>query len=297
MRASGPVTVSLQRLGGSLLLAALLTIGIAGAARAAELAFSGTLELHLATLPKVSAPGSTAASVSVTGTNHLASLALPAGAFGPLTTSIPITNNSSLPSIIFTSIENLTGSFPGISGGPPGGGTMGISGTAKICLIFAPCQYAGSPVPAGAHHRWSGLRDRRHRDRSGSRGDHHAERALDDRPAGDDDPHPEQQHLDPGAARRLRPRPGLADLQHRHGRGRAPDGDRIQGVHQPDRRLPRAARLRASSSWPSRPRPAATTWTTTATGCTDFPDDPGCDDSRGRLRAVSGTGLRQRTRR
>jgi hypothetical protein len=40
--------------------------------------------------------------------------------------------------VIFTDVGNLAGSFTGISGGPPGGGTMGLSGMAKICLEFDP---------------------------------------------------------------------------------------------------------------------------------------------------------------
>ena len=138
-----------RRAGGGMLLAllALLAIGItAGSARAEPLAFTGTLKLHIATLPRPETEGAGIASVSVTGVNHLASLALHAGVFGPLTTSIPLTAASGN-SIIFTSIGNLSGSFPAISGGPPGGGSMGLTGTAKICLVFAPCQYAGVPFP------------------------------------------------------------------------------------------------------------------------------------------------------
>jgi beta propeller repeat protein len=146
-----------RRAGGGLFLAlaALLAIGMAGSARAAELPFSGTLRLHIATLPSVSIPGSSVANVGITGANHLASLFLASGAFGPFNTSIPATNNPGLNSVVFSISQNLSGSFPGISGGPPAIGTMGISGVMKICLVFAPCMYAGvpfalTPTPGGA---------------------------------------------------------------------------------------------------------------------------------------------------
>jgi len=55
---------------------------MAGSARASTLDFTGTLELRVGDLPSVTGPGSGTAGVSVTGVNHLASLALPGGAFG-----------------------------------------------------------------------------------------------------------------------------------------------------------------------------------------------------------------------
>jgi hypothetical protein len=50
-------------------------------------------------------------------------------------------------SIRITGMNNLTGTFTGISGGPPGGGPMGLSGLAKLCLVFATCPYAQLPIP------------------------------------------------------------------------------------------------------------------------------------------------------
>jgi hypothetical protein len=81
------------------------------------------------------------------GSLHLLSVSLPAGAFGPSTSTITLVNASTA-SIRLTLAGNLTGSFGGISGGPPGGGPMGLSGLAKICLIFSPdCgSFVGIPL-------------------------------------------------------------------------------------------------------------------------------------------------------
>jgi hypothetical protein len=129
-------------------LVGLLAIGIAGGAGAATLPYTGTLSVRIATLPEVVAPGAGTAQVTDDGSFHLLSFTLAGGSFGPITTSIPITSGGGdLNSVIFTAIGNLTGTFAGISGGPPAGGTMGVSGVTKICLIFAPCQYANVTVP------------------------------------------------------------------------------------------------------------------------------------------------------
>jgi hypothetical protein len=120
----------------------------AGDARAGPLPFTGTLTLRIATLPQVIGPSSGIGSVNASaGGVHLNSLFLAGGTFGPLTTSIPLTTPSTINSVIFTGINNLTGTFTGISGGPPGGGLMGLQGVAKICLGFASCAYSAVVVP------------------------------------------------------------------------------------------------------------------------------------------------------
>ena len=124
-------------------IAVVLALG-AGDARAGPLPFTGTLTLKIATLPGIVGAGGATASVNGI---HLTTLALGGGSFGPITTSIPLTSNSTLNSVIFTGINNLTGTFTGISGGPPGGGPMGLSGVAKICIGFAPCAYAAVNIP------------------------------------------------------------------------------------------------------------------------------------------------------
>jgi hypothetical protein len=129
----------------------------AGDARAGPLPFTGTLTLRIGTVPGVVGAGGAVGSVNASaGGIHLTTLALGGGTFGPITTSIPLTSNSTLNSVVFTGMINLTGTFTGISGGPPGGGPMGLSGIAKICgLGFASCQYSNisiplAPTPGGA---------------------------------------------------------------------------------------------------------------------------------------------------
>jgi hypothetical protein len=90
---------------------------------------------------------------------HLNSFAVPGGNFGPSTVTISgssLTTVTGISSLRFTFSQNLTGSFSGISGGPPGGGPMGVSGIAKICLIFggpgclANVPFPLTPTPGGA---------------------------------------------------------------------------------------------------------------------------------------------------
>jgi len=126
-----------------------LSIGAPGSAGAATLEFTGTLQLQVlerdwpyGPQPWLTITGAGSAQVTDDGSFHLLSLLLPAGAFGPITTSLPVIIDS-FNSVVFTDVGNLAGSFTGISGGPPGGGAMGISGIAKLCFIFAPC---GSPI-------------------------------------------------------------------------------------------------------------------------------------------------------
>jgi hypothetical protein len=127
-------------------LVACLAIGVAGSAGAATLDFTGTLGINifgyrdLALNPvylTVDARGSALVNASGGGI-HLLSLNLAGGTFGPSTVTFPgsLLNATGVSSIRFTLSQNLTGSFSGISGGPPGGGPMGLSGMAKVCLIF-----------------------------------------------------------------------------------------------------------------------------------------------------------------
>ncbi len=130
---------------------ACLALAPAPGARAATLDFTGTLTVLFgplpAPLPAAVVPGAGAAQVVSGEGAHLLSVSLAGGGFGPFTTTLDVTNYADLNSVVFSGIENLTGSFGGISGGPPGGGVMGLSGIAKICLYFAPCEYAGVSVP------------------------------------------------------------------------------------------------------------------------------------------------------
>jgi len=137
-------------------LAACLAIGVAGSARAATLDFTGTLsinifgfrDLDLTTHPYtgplvfLTVPGAGSAQVTDDGNLHLLSFTVPSGAFGP---SLVIYDLPDWVTVFysqrFTLSQNLSGSFAGISGGPPGGGPMGLSGIAKMCA-FTNCPIA-----------------------------------------------------------------------------------------------------------------------------------------------------------
>jgi hypothetical protein len=133
---------------GSALLAC-LAIGVAGSAGAATLPFTGTLSLQLqSVVPALVVPGAGTAQLVDDGSFHLLSFGLAGGTFGPASLSVPLTNNSTLDSVRMTGVANLAGSFGGISGGPPGGGPMGLSGLAKFCgLGFATCNQNSVPMP------------------------------------------------------------------------------------------------------------------------------------------------------
>ena len=126
------------------LLAVCLATGVAGPAKAAlrTLGFTGTMSFWLGG-PPVGIVGSGAglAPASTSG-GHLWTFGVPGGAFGPITASVPVTNNATINSVIFTGIGNLPGTVSW------GWGQMGISGMAKICLALAtPGCAANVPIP------------------------------------------------------------------------------------------------------------------------------------------------------
>ena len=125
----------------------LLVIGVTGIAGAATLDFTGTLTIQVAmqSWQPFIIPGAGTAQVSDDESAHLLSLSLAGGTFGPASTTI-----DGYDDLRFTSVVNLSGVFTGISGGAPGGGAMGLAGIAKICLIFAPCEYAAVLLPLAA---------------------------------------------------------------------------------------------------------------------------------------------------
>ena len=129
-------------------LAGLLAIVVAGSARAATLDFTGTLGINkfgwhdLTGKPVyLTVPGAGSAQVTDDGNLHLLSLTLPGGAFGPATVTRYVlpTAVTGISSLRFTLAQNLSGSFSGLSGGPPGGGPMGLSGIAKVCMFSTDC--------------------------------------------------------------------------------------------------------------------------------------------------------------
>jgi hypothetical protein len=147
----------MRRVGVLALCLTSLSIVAPGSARAATLEFTGTLRLvPFSRSWPLTIPGAGSASLTDDGSFHLLSLLLPGGAFGPITASIPVTNSTGINSVIFTDVGNLAGSFTRISGGPPGGGPMGVSGIAKLCLSLATPGCAAhipfpfAPTPGGA---------------------------------------------------------------------------------------------------------------------------------------------------
>jgi hypothetical protein len=129
-----------------------LAIGMAGSARAATLDFTGTLGLNIFGLRSylmsppwvgppiyLTVPGAGSAQLTDDGSLHLLSLRLPSGAFGPSTVTSSRVPGTGISSLRFTLAQNLSGSFAGISGEPPGGGPMGLSGIAKVCMFSSDC--------------------------------------------------------------------------------------------------------------------------------------------------------------
>jgi len=145
-------------LGVASALVACLAFGASESARAATLDFTGTLGINIFGLSSylwsppwygppvyLTVPGAGSAQLTEDGGLHLLSLALPSGAFGPSAVTASSLAGGTLFWVVgFTLGQNLSGSFTGISGGPPGGGPMGLSGTAKICLFDSTC---GQVVP------------------------------------------------------------------------------------------------------------------------------------------------------
>jgi len=135
-------------------LAACLAIGAAGSARAATLEFTGTLGITIPGMRDcytlepfyLTVGGVGSAQVTDDGDAHLLSFTLPGGTFGPATVS-HLFQGTGCETFRLTLAQNLSGGFAGISGGPSGGGTMGLQGLAKLCLAFAENCAANVPLP------------------------------------------------------------------------------------------------------------------------------------------------------
>ena len=109
------------------------TLLLAASVHAATLPYGGAITFGLATLPAASGPG---AGLYV-GPTHIATISFGAGQFGPINVSLPVTSNATIQSVRITSLANQGATFTGLSAGAPAGGPMGLTGGAKICLIFA----------------------------------------------------------------------------------------------------------------------------------------------------------------
>ena len=116
--------------------ALVLSLGLAGSAGAAAVSYSGTLAFQLATLPGATSPLGTGV---YSGPTHISTIAFNTGQFGPITVSVPVTSNATIATVRLTGVGNQAGTMTKISGGPPGGGAMGLKGVAKICMFASDC--------------------------------------------------------------------------------------------------------------------------------------------------------------
>ena len=124
------------------LAAAFIAMGVAGAAHAATLDFSGSLSLRISTLNPIPVPGSGTATVNGTGVaGHLTSLAIPAGPFAVEKFVLPVTDPTAFPIAgVQVTAQNAGANFVG-NGGAGFGGPMIINGQSKVCL-FGSCSAA-----------------------------------------------------------------------------------------------------------------------------------------------------------
>jgi hypothetical protein len=104
---------------------------------AAPLTFTGFLVLNVGTVPLVVPGAGVANFTSALGDpDHLSTLALGGGTFAVTTLAAQFTlNDSTVQGLSFRGFSNQSGVFAGLSGGPPGGGAMGLNGVARVCGI------------------------------------------------------------------------------------------------------------------------------------------------------------------
>ena len=122
------------RLGWWIAFGALWAIGVVGVAQAAPLPFTGSLAIQISTYG-AGVPGSGIADVDAYG--HLGAFGLPASAFRADGLVVTITDPAAAPAAGFQiTARNAAGSFT-----RPGGGSMPLLGSAKVCL-FGACSAA-----------------------------------------------------------------------------------------------------------------------------------------------------------
>ena len=121
----------------------------AGSAPASQLPWSGTFSLEFGTVPPIVAQGGGVATLNGSSTvGHLQTLRL-AGGIAKATT-IPLTDPENPGLVSLRATASLgTGTFSGISGGPPlppAGNVLPVRGLLRICLALPGCS-ANLPVP------------------------------------------------------------------------------------------------------------------------------------------------------
>lgn len=141
----------------------LLALGLAGAASAAVLNWSGTLVVDMVDFGKGTATGGGVATINGSSGGvpaHLSTLRLAASRGQVKGSSInyvtdPDTSANGVAAVAFEGMQGGTGTFFSISGaasssGQAGGGTMPVYGVAKVCLLSTACtQYLSVPFTGG----------------------------------------------------------------------------------------------------------------------------------------------------
>ena len=61
--------------------------------------------------------------------------------------SLPVTSSGTIQSVRISNLVNLSGVASGLSGGPQVPDPIGLAGTAKVCLVFAPGCGSAVTVP------------------------------------------------------------------------------------------------------------------------------------------------------
>ncbi len=119
----------------------------AGSAPASTLNWNGTFSLEFGTIPPIVAEGGGVATVNGSSTaSHLQTLRIDGGITHA--TTIPLTDPEATTLVSLRATAALgTGTFSGISGGPPlAGNTLPVAGLVKICLVVPGCSIH-LPVP------------------------------------------------------------------------------------------------------------------------------------------------------
>jgi hypothetical protein len=133
----------------SLVAAGVILFSLAGAAEARIIAFDGTLDLALGTLPPIRATGGGAITLNSSGgLGHLSTMQIvtPSLVYGSATVTLTDPDLSPLLSIRGTAALQ-TGTLSPISGGGPlVNGQLGVAGIFKLCILFNNCS-SFIPVP------------------------------------------------------------------------------------------------------------------------------------------------------
>jgi hypothetical protein len=135
----------------SVLAVAFLAVGVASTANASALAYDGTLNLELGTLPAIQTTGSGVVTVNGSGGgDHLTTLTYQSGVTATQTVIVPITDpvaGMTVVSLRATAITVGAGTLSPISGGGAlTSNIMPVQGTVLVCILMKGCG-SNLPVP------------------------------------------------------------------------------------------------------------------------------------------------------